>query len=59
MEMESSHGGKPQNIAHLHWRAAKQLDPQLADEFKQRASKIHTLGLNPAMMMDVESSGVD
>ena len=43
IELESSHErGKPENIAHLHWRAVKDIDPQLVDEFRQRASALHT-----------------
>jgi len=43
IELECSHGqGKPENIAHLHWRAVKDLSPQLVDEFRCRVSTVHS-----------------
>jgi len=42
MELElTMSGGKPENTTHLHWRAVKDLSPQLVDEFQQRASALH------------------
>jgi len=43
MELESMHEqGKPENIASIHWRAVRNLQPQLTDEFRQRAIALHT-----------------
>jgi len=49
MELEMHHQrGKPANIAHLHWRAVKDLNPQLVDEFNQRSAALHYHSVLPS-----------
>ena len=42
MQLETSHPrGKRASVGHLHWRAVKDLDPQLVDEFNQRSAALY------------------
>jgi hypothetical protein len=39
---------KPQAVCHLHWRAVKDLDSSLVDEFTQRFALISSTGQTQA-----------